>query len=917
MTSFSTTIFIPFNFKSKEKKGNFPKQGFKIDDVLEKYFKKNEESQFSFLKIGRVDEQRITEALVRISLRKSKINDISVPLSLKYNFFKSEESFQDKKYVNTIRGFYQSYTYKDNENENNQNDVNSNKFLRFIQISNKLKISNTTFKGSRIQEGLNFKIGDINFVFNSNYHSIGYGFIAVNIDWVSEVNFNTDLDKIAKTSPIFRYFKDEKTEEFDVERSGGHLLTNRHIAEFSNLNLETEEKNIKISLRSLVEELLFMFLEGDLLNPDNILKEKKEFLSTYIDFEDNDQSVKPFYLYKVSHNSIVDLDRTTTDSIYKSLRIHQDSNPLNNDHEFPAIKPDYRSLMFFLSEGAFIIESETEPSSRNLSLERKYFLAFLFALNQKILFQFFQKLISNLSLDKNGLFDAQELRRLKGTLVRADFAQVFSIISDTNEIDLFFQNLRDKFKILKLREEFITSIDSIERIATLAENKNNRIRAAEIEVEKQQEKEAAEERRRNEERKQQIEKNNQEKEEKEKNDRIANFGIILAILGIYSGVTEFVLQKLILDKILMLLIDIIAYSIVIVLAFIFFFMEWRKSKKTSNSNEISEKPTINNLLDKLTKGDVADKLALKFNVEVTENEILEEMRKEIKSHFTVKNETINVIIDQIVNEIKENKETVEIYRKKVKEAKVKVILRKKLELEQTKEKLFDYELITVNKGSFTLGKDDETENIYAYQDEMPVFTLLDEFKIGVTPVTINLWINIMGNNPLLENIKKGEKPLEFELDCPVVNVSWEDVQKFIKKLNDITKRQFRLPSEAEWEFAAKGGNLSQGFDFPGSHDINEAAHYVGNSEGKLHVVGKKKANELGLYDMGGNVWEWCQDPYTENHSDPKDNNLPTKVIRGGSYDSLAEFCTATNRFLKNKDEFDVFTGFRLVEEISE
>ena len=148
----------------------------------------------------------------------------------------------------------------------------------------------------------------------------------------------------------------------------------------------------------------------------------------------------------------------------------------------------------------------------------------------------------------------------------------------------------------------------------------------------------------------------------------------------------------------------------------------------------------------------------------------------------------------------------------------------------------------------------------------------------------------MGNNP---SSHKGE-------NLPVERVSWDDCQEFIRKLNALTGKKFRLPTEAEWEYAARGGNCSRGYKYSGSDNIDEVAWYEGNSGDKTQPVGTKKANELGLYDMGGNVLEWCNDWYGSYSSSLQTNPVgPTSgsgcVVRGGSWGSTSRYCRVSTR----------------------
>ena len=150
----------------------------------------------------------------------------------------------------------------------------------------------------------------------------------------------------------------------------------------------------------------------------------------------------------------------------------------------------------------------------------------------------------------------------------------------------------------------------------------------------------------------------------------------------------------------------------------------------------------------------------------------------------------------------------------------------------------------------------------------------------------------MGSNP---SYFKGSK-------LPVENVSWNYCQLFITQLNQLTGKRFRLPTEAEWEFAARGGNNSKGYKYSGSDNIEAVAWYYENSDRKTHDVAGKQPNELGLYDMSGNVWEWCQDWYDKYYSLPSVVTNPTgptdgsfRVHRGGYWHSNAEDCRVSSR----------------------
>ncbi len=201
-----------------------------------------------------------------------------------------------------------------------------------------------------------------------------------------------------------------------------------------------------------------------------------------------------------------------------------------------------------------------------------------------------------------------------------------------------------------------------------------------------------------------------------------------------------------------------------------------------------------------------------------------------------------------------------------------------------------FKMIAVKGGTFTMGATSE-QGSDAYDSEKPTHRVtLSDYYIGETEVTQALWEAVMGSNP---SEWKGS-------NLPVWNVSWEDCQEFISRLNSLTGENFSLPTEAEWEYAARGGNKSQGYKYSGSNVIDRVAWYRDNSGDKTHPVKQKLSNELGIYDMTGNVYEWCSDwdgSYsTDSQTNPSGPSTgDSRVVRGGSYFSIARGCRVSNR----------------------
>ena len=199
-----------------------------------------------------------------------------------------------------------------------------------------------------------------------------------------------------------------------------------------------------------------------------------------------------------------------------------------------------------------------------------------------------------------------------------------------------------------------------------------------------------------------------------------------------------------------------------------------------------------------------------------------------------------------------------------------------------------FTMVVVEGSTFTMGGTDE-QGDDAYEDEYPVHQVtLSSYYIAQTEVTKELWQAVLGGS------------FSGDMNCPVAGVNWTRCQEFITTLNAMTGLNFRMPTEAEWEFAARGGNKSKGYKYSGSNRITDVAWYSGNNTGSLHPVATKGPNELGLYDMSGNASEWCADvrgDYNEGaQTDPLGPETGYyRIFRGGCYEDGAKSCRVSYR----------------------
>lgn len=242
----------------------------------------------------------------------------------------------------------------------------------------------------------------------------------------------------------------------------------------------------------------------------------------------------------------------------------------------------------------------------------------------------------------------------------------------------------------------------------------------------------------------------------------------------------------------------------------------------------------------------------------------------------------------------------------------------------------ELEMIYVKGGVFMMGATDEQGDEYG-NNECPVHKVtLSDYYIGKYEVTQGLWEKVMGTTLKQQRAKEISKNRLAGVgdNYPMYYVTWSDAQDFCIKLSELTGKKYVLPTEAQWEYAARGGKQSKGYKYSGSNVLDEVGWYYENSQNSTQPVGKKTPNELGIYDMSGNVLEWCSDWYSKYTSDsqinptgPADTSIlvydngigeTIRIVRGGSWDCISAYSRVSLRDFNNPKISHNYLGFRVV-----
>jgi hypothetical protein len=474
-----TILTIPFNLKEKAG-GDFLNKGFVFDEFYEQYFEEKKSGQ-SFFKVVEFNKSFIKTSVARILLKNSGIDEKYLKPALNENqIFEEEASFITKaKYLNTINNYYEISTIKKKE-ELHEKQVKSD-----VANLTDIIVNNLQFFIKKEESQLEFEIGKINLVINrqKSNSNIGFGFFVFHLKWIDKgISSPKEFAKhIANAGEFLRWYNNKK----DVKTK---FYNESCIPAKWNKKLQRQQQKVSFDLtpyeynenKSVIEGIYFHDIIDELLNGIQNNRNKVDFF----DFNKNEKN-KPLLLHlfqsdiSIANDKNKDIDDKYLTDIYNSLRIPDKDNValnLESDIDFSPINPDRYTQLYCINEGSVVIKGNKDLT-KEPELINEYYPAFLFALNQKYLFNYMQEKINELPIDiKTGKYIPEDLKKLQETMIYAEFSQIFTSISNYNEIDLFFEKLREQFKIEELKKEYLSSIEGISKITQINEDDKKELR---------------------------------------------------------------------------------------------------------------------------------------------------------------------------------------------------------------------------------------------------------------------------------------------------------------------------------------------------------------------------------------------------------------------------------------------------------
>lgn len=494
-----TILTVPFELKEKAE-GEFLKKGFVVDDFLKKDFENNNDADF--FKIIEFSDELIKCSVARNLLKKcgDKKEDFLINYNTdnqpEFKLTKTPTFISRTKYLPSVAGYYKllkSDAVIKKGNNRNSTDLNTEEAQNKIDKEEKStlkRLSETLINDLeffvRDEEGHqhHFKIEAIKLVINrpSINEGLGFGYFILQLEWVDDQP-NSPHEFVARLSSIANFYRWLNNEN-DNKTMFYHPSCNKEIwnkkleKKASEISIDIEkfkikdEENNKFGL--FFHELIFDVVQEYFKIDDYrkiVVINNQEFSN---ENEKKKEIIKPYILHLYQTNQKLNQSEPGVSdflsNVYKTLRIPDSQNvSLKEDLnlEFKPFNPDSFTEFYSISEGALIIKGNSELN-RKKEMINDFYPAFLFALNQRQLFQYCQNRINSIKLDKNNRYHQKDIRRLRGLLVNAEFTQVFTSISNYHEIDYFYEILRKNFKINILREEYMNSIDGLQSITSLA-----------------------------------------------------------------------------------------------------------------------------------------------------------------------------------------------------------------------------------------------------------------------------------------------------------------------------------------------------------------------------------------------------------------------------------------------------------------